>query len=225
MKLKHVFKISNDLLALFNKKNYEPIVLDIMNLSKITFPNTYSMVLDQSAGQCDFIDTITGEKFDAKLPFRKEQIQLLTDGKKHHPEFEKWIEEMHREAAEFNPVFIRNNPDYIVNLKLYSIMKKQILRDKKDENIVFFLPYPISLSIKDSVFLQFTADYISTILDKIKEEIDLDDRNIYIIYLSSEKNHFVLRSTDDSYFKEYIYYGKVEKYFSHEVVNVNVSEE
>ena len=224
MIIKSEFKISNDLLALFNKNNYEAYVLDIMNLSKVIFPNEYSIVKDQSAGQCDFIDTSTDEKFDAKLPFHPIQIEMLTNGKKHKPEIENWIKELHKEVAEFNPLSVRYNPEYIENLKLYSIMLKQINRDKNDENIVFFLPYPISLSFKDSIFLQFASDYISSIFEKLKEKIDLINRNIYVVYPSSEKNRYVLRSTNDIYSKEYIDYDKIEKYFSHEVVDVNVSE-
>lgn len=223
MIIKHVFEISNDLLALFNKNNYEAYVLDIMNLSKVIFPNEYSIVKDQSAGQCDFIDTSTDEKFDAKLPFHPNQIEMLTNGKKHKPEIENWIKELHKEVAEFNPLSVRYNPEYIENLKLYSIMLKQINRDKNDENIVFFLPYPISLSFKDSIFLQFASDYISSIFEKLKEKIDLINRNIYVVYPSSEKNRYVLRSTNDIYSKEYIDYDKIEKYFSHEVVDVDVS--
>ena len=223
MIIKHVFEISNDLLALFNKNNYEAYVLDIMNISKTLFPNTYSMVTDQSEGQCDYIDTITEEKFDAKLPFRDEQIELLTDGKKHKPEIEKWINEMHIEAAEYDPIFLRDNPDSIENLKLYTIMKEQILRDKEDENIVFFLPYPVSLSFESSIFSQFASDYISLIFDRLKEKFDLEERTVYIIYPSSEKNKYVLRSTNDSYYKEYVSYDKIGKYFSYEVVDVDVS--
>ena len=103
-------------------------------------------------------------------------------------------------------------------------MRNQILRDKKDENIIFFLPYPISLSFKDSMFLQSTSDYISLIFEKLKTKIDLIDRFIYAIYPSAKKNTFVLRCSNNSYYREYVYYDKMEKFFSYEVVDVDVSQ-
>ena len=85
------------------------------------------------------------------------------------------------------------------------------------------MPYPISLAFKDSVYLQIASDYISMIFDQLKTEINLNDRCIYIIYPSSEKNKFVLRYSSNSYFKEYVDYDKMEKFFSYEVVGVDVS--
>lgn len=223
MVIKHAFSVSNDFIELFNKKNYESFVLDLMNLSKTVFPNSYSMVEDQSAGQCDYTDTVTNAKFDAKLPLQQEQVYLLRNRREHAPEITKWIEEMRNEAAQFDPFSLRDNPHHTENTKLYKIMRDQILRDKADENIVFFLPYPISLAFKDSVYLQIASDYISMIFDQLKTEINLNDRCIYIIYPSSEKNKFVLRYSSNSYFKEYVDYDKMEKFFSYEVVGVDVS--
>lgn len=223
MVIKHAFSVSNDFIELFNKKNYESFVLDLMNLSNTVFPNSYSMVEDQSAGQCDYTDTVTNAKFDAKLPFQQEQVYLLRNRREHAPEITKWIEEMRNEAAQFDPFSLRDNPHHTENTKLYKIMRDQILRDKADENIVFFLPYPVSLAFKDSVCLQIASDYISMIFDQLKTEIDLNDRCIYIIYPSSEKNQFVLRYSRNSYYKEYVDYDKMEKFFSYEVVGVDVS--
>lgn len=223
MVIKHSFSVSKNFIDLFNKKNYEKYVLDLMNLSKKVFPNTYTMVDDQSDGQCDYIDTITNAKFDAKLPFHKDQVYLLTNRREHAPEIEKWIKEMHDEAAEYDPFSLRDNPHYTESTKLYRIMKEQILKDKEDESIVFFLPYPISLDFKDSVVLQFATDYISMIFDELKKNVDLKQRNIYTIYPSSEKNCFVLRCSNNSYFREYLHYDRMEKFFYYEVVDVDVS--
>ena len=223
MVIKHAFSISNNFIELFNKKNYESFVLDLMNLSKTVFPNSYFMVKDQSAGQCDYIDNATGAKFDAKLPFQQNQVYLLRNRRDHAPEIKKWIEEMQNEAAQFDPLALRDNPHHTESTKLYKIMREQILKDKKDESIVFFLPYPISLSFKDSVFLQFASDYISLIFETLKTEIDLKDRCIYTIYPSSDKNQFVLRCSNNSYYKEYVYYDKMDKFFSYKVVGVDVS--
>lgn len=223
MKINHLFTVSKNLIELFNKNNYEKHVLEIMNNSKEFFPNSYIEVSNQSQGQCDYIDSITNEKYDAKLPFLPEQIRLLTDGKKHKPEIEKWIFELQKESAEFRPVAYRDNPQYLENTKLYKIIKTQVLKDKEDENIVFFLPYPISIAIEDSFFLQSTGDFISLILNELKGKVKMVHRNIFIIYPSSKKNSFVLRSTSDVFHREYVTYEGMEKYFSYEIVDINIS--
>lgn len=78
---------------------------------------------------------------------------MLTDGKEHKPEIEKWIRELHEETSDFNPIRIRDDPTYdIRNTKLYRIMKQQLEKDKGDENIVYFIPFPIVLAINGAPF-------------------------------------------------------------------------
>ena len=98
-------------------------------------------------------------------------------------------------------------------------MKKAIERDKEDENIVFFLPYPVVLSVRGSVFLKFCADYLRMIYDKLKKEINIKKRKIYVIFCSSEKNVFAVRELG-GYITDYIRCNSMEKYFSCEVTCV-----
>jgi hypothetical protein len=192
-----------------------------MKESQSVFPGEYEMVKEQSHGECDFIEVNSNTKYDAKLPFLKNQLALLTDGKRHKPQFEEWIKLMQAEASDFDPWVIRNNKDYdIAETKLYQIMKESILRDKIDEHIIFFLPYPISLSISGSIFLQFCTDYLKAIYNRLTDDICLNERKIFVIYPASEKNQFALRDLS-TYHIEFIFCGDLEKYFSYEVVNVN----
>ena len=221
MKINNMMTVSNNLIDLFRNHEYEHYVLYFMKESRIVFPGEYKMVEDQSHGECDFIEVNTYTKYDAKLPFQKNQLELLTDGKQHKPQIEEWIKMMQAEASDFNPSAIRNNKDYdITETILYKIMKEAILRDKVDEHIIFFLPYPISLSISGSIFLQFCTDYLKAIYNRITEDVCMNGRKIFVIYPASEKNQFALRdlSTCNT---EFIICGKLEKYFSFEVVNVN----
>jgi len=219
MTFQHLSTISDNIIELFRNHTYEKYVLEIMNESKIIFPESYREITDQSHGECDFISIKNNEKFDAKLPFLPNQIEMLTTGKKHVPQIREWITEMHDEAADFNPIEIRDNPDYdIANTKLYIIMKNAIVSDKPDESIIFFLPYPMVLSISDSIFLQFTTDYLKAIYDRLQTDIDLCCRHIYVIYPASEKNQFAIRNLK-SYRTEYLYYDKLEPYFSYEIVS------
>ena len=212
--------ITDNIIQLFQSHNYEKYVLDIMNASKQTFPEAYEMIENQACGECDFIAKESGKKFDAKIPFETKQIKLLTSGKKHEPQILEWIKQLQDEESDFNPLEIRDNPSYdIADTKLYTIMKNQIERDKGDENIVFFLPYPMVLSVETSIFMQFCSDYLRAIYDRMKTDIDLSGRDIFVIYPSSEKNKFALRNLRQ-WNIEFVNYNELESYFSYEVVNV-----
>lgn len=186
MIIQNIASISNTIVELFQNHAYEKHVLEMMNLSKIVFPEVYEEVIIQSNGECDFIEKFSQTKYDAKLPFLQKQIQMLTSGQKHAPLIKEWITEMMNEASDYDPLAIRDNPSYnIASTKLYQIIKNAIEKDKPDENIIFFLPYPIVMSIDDSIFLQFAGNYLSAIYDRLKDDIDLINRKIYIIYPSS----------------------------------------
>ena len=218
MMIEHLFRVSNRFVEVFNKNVYENVVLDLMNKSKKVFPNQYTKIEQQSHGECDFVDALSGKKYDAKLPFLPNQIKMLTDGKEHKPEIEKWIRELHEEASDFNPIRIRDDPTYdIRNTELYRIMKQQLEKDKGDENIVYFIPFPIVLAINGASFLQFASDYLHAIYDCLAKEVGIGDRNIYAIWLSSEKNCYVLRRLN-SHCPEFIQYDGLSSYFSCELV-------
>jgi len=221
LKISNMLTVSNNLIDLFRNHEYEHYVLYLMKESQSVFPGEYKMVKEQSRGECDFIEVNSNTKYDAKLPFLRNQLELLTDGKRHKPQIEEWIKIMQAEATDFNPLAIRNNKDYdIAETKLYQIMKDAILRDKVDEHIIFFLPYPISLSFNGSIFLQFCTDYLKAIYNRLTDDIYLNDRKIFVIYPASEKNQFALRDLS-TYHTEFIFCGELEKYFSFEVVNVS----
>lgn len=210
--------VSNNFIDLFRNHEYERYVLYLMNESQRVFPGEYKMVNEQSHGECDFVEVNSNSKYDVKLPFLENQLELLTDGKRHKPQIVEWIKIMQAEASDFDPLAIRNNKDYdITETKLYQIMKEAILRDRVDENIIFFLPYPISLSISGSIFLQFCTDYLKAIYNRLTEDICLNGRKIFVIYPASEKNQFALRDLS-TYHTEFIVCDELEKYFSFEVV-------
>gem|GEM_PF-1204408 len=219
MKIHHELTVSKNILDLFQNHKYEHYVLYLMKKSQSVFPGEYEMAKEIDHEKWDFVEVNSNTKYDAKLPFLEKQMRLLTDGKRHEPKIEEWIKIMQDEASDFNPWNIRNNKDYdISETKLYNIMKKQILRDNVDEYIIFFLPYPISISINENIYLQSCTDYLKAIYNRLTDDICLTERKIYAIYPASEKNQFALRdlSTDNI---ELIICEELEKYFSYEVVN------
>lgn len=178
MKTYNEMTMYKNFIELLQNRRYEQYVLNFMRKSKTIFRGEYEMVKEQSRGECDFIEKTTGEKYDAKLPFTSEQIKLLTNGKTHPPEFKRWIEELQKEAAEFNLKGILNNRDDIEQMKLYKIIEKAVLRDKPDENIIFFMPYPIVSHYEGSIFLQFATDLLDVIYNKLK--MKLNQRKIFL---------------------------------------------
>ncbi len=217
MKIKREFTFSENVIEVFNKKIYEDVVFSIMNASKTVFPNNYKKVEEQSNGECDFIDITDGSKFDAKLPFEQEQIEMLTNGKRHKPYIEKWIRELLNEATEYQPVDIRLGTFDITSTKLYKIMKSQILKDKVDENIIFFFPFPIVMSIPDDLITLLATDFLRAIFNQIKKELDFTERNIYTIYPSSERSVYAVRNLGKNNI-DFVRCAAIDKYIASEIV-------
>lgn len=212
--------ISPNIIKLFQDGNDETLVLSLMNSSKIVFPEEYEAVHDQSHGECDFIGKTSNKKFDAKLPFLQQQISMLTNGKKHGPQIQKWLEEIHDEIVEFNPLKFREDPSYTVKgTCLYEIMKEAIIRDKVDESIIFFVPFPVVPTVHDPVFLDKTSNFLTKIYDALQEDCDLSQRSIYVIHPSIEKNIIALRNLSTNEI-EYLECNALEEYISFEVFNV-----
>jgi hypothetical protein len=217
--IRHSMLFSDDFIKAFNSKEYEKFVLQIMNKSKKVFPNKYSYVENQSHGECDFIDDITGEKFDAKLPFETEQISMLTNGKAHAPMIEEWIHDLSNEACEYSLVDIRKGTFQISETRLYKTIKKYIQKNKSDENIILFFPFPIVLSCRGTIFSEFATDYLMAIYNGLSSETGLLNRKIYAIYPSAEKSVFAVRDLS-KYIIEYIHCTSFDKYFVYEVTGV-----
>lgn len=212
--------LSKDLIKLFQRQRYEEYVCELMNLSKSVFPGTYIHIEKQSKGECDFVDNVTGKKYDAKIPFKEEQIGLITSGKKHEPLFAEWIKLLINEQCEYDIFAIRNGTFNIKDKEMYKIMSTMVEESAEDESIIFFIPFPFGTNDPKSVFDQFVTDYLKTIHDEISRELELKNRSIFAIYPSTRKNVFVLRDLS-RYGSEFIAYDKLEPYFFSGVVNGN----
>ncbi len=212
-------EFSLDILELFQKGRYEEYVFEIMCKSQSVFPGEYRRILNQAHGECDFIDSTNGQKFDAKLPFSTEQIEMLTDGKRHSPNFKGWIRALQNEAAEYNLQSIRDGTFDITKTQLFLIMKSLIIKDNGDENFIFFFPYPISLSVRDGIFVNLATDYLLAISNKLYEERILSHQAIYAVYPSIEKNCFAVRNLKN-YCTEFVECERLGRYFSYEVIGI-----
>lgn len=213
--------ISKNIIDLFRAKCYEPYVLDILNKSETVFPGEYNSVEKQYNGQPDYIEKGTQKVFDAKLPFLTKQMCLLTDGKKHEPQIYQWLNELMQENSEIDLDAVRNGCFDISETKLYQIMMEKILSDNDNENIIFFFPFPIGHKLQ-GCFMEAVSDNLDLIYEKLVEDerirSTISKRNIYVVSPSGyEKNEIMLRNLSLRQI-ETIKYGKLEKYFSYEMI-------
>lgn len=220
MEIYNLFEASKSLIKLFQSGEYEKYILLIMNRSKTIFPNKYKQVPNQSNGECDFLDENKNAKYDAKLPLTSDYFEMLTNGAKHEPQIAEWIKKLINEEAEFKSMRMRQDNDYSIrNSMLYSVVKKQIEKDKNDENIIFFIPFPIVLAVPDSVHLQFASDFLWMIMGQIKEDINLSGREIFFVFPSSAKNVFAVRKSS-AHITEYVECEELGQYFTYEITGV-----
>ncbi|MGN1343348.1 MAG: hypothetical protein ACI4U3_02130 [Traorella sp.] len=149
--------IHDEIKQIIQSSNYEKIIFQLISESKIVFPNEYKHIQSQSKGECNFIDLCTGEKFDAKLPFTTDQGRLVGS---RNSNYLKWIQFLQEETEEFSDC--NTNGKEIKDLKLYKVLEKQIIRDKIDENLIFF-PYHIVMDFSIPSLIHFAGDILTHI--------------------------------------------------------------
>ena len=103
MELKKLAVISDEFKEFIQSGNYEVAILKLMNQSRIVFTNTYIRNESQSSSECDFVDTIIAEKYEAKLPFDKREGALICSNK---GDLKDWLVYMMDEEAEFGELII-----------------------------------------------------------------------------------------------------------------------
>ena len=133
------------------KEYYEPIVLKIMNDSKLVFPSKYKKIEKQDHKEPDFVDIKNGNKFDAKLLFENQICIALSNNDL--PSFINKLTDM----VGMNIPTVRNiGPEQTM---LYQEMERRINSLEDDESGILFLPYPILMSLPGS-FLIFVLIHL-----------------------------------------------------------------
>lgn len=201
---------------LLKSSNYEALVGRLMNKSKVVFPHSYIHQEEQSSGQCDYIDSITGEKFDAKLPLSRKDGKQIGSIKGNVGNFSKI---MYQEAAEFRlrPEKMASHDTLVRNLSLYQIMKELITKTNPDEHVVFFIPYPIVMDFTDFP-LSGIVDILKAIYRLLCKELDFGEKQIYAIYVAYDKK-VVLRNLGKDK-REYIEFDELWQFVNYEVVSL-----
>ena len=201
---------------LLKSSNYEALVGQLMNKSKVVFPHGYIHQEEQSSGQCDYIDSITGEKFDAKLPLSRKDGKQIGSNKGNVGNFSKI---MYQEAAEFrlHPENMANHDSLVMGLGLYKIMKDLIAKTNPDEHVVFFIPYPIVIDFTGFP-LSGIVDILKSIYRLLNRELDLGEKQIYAIYVAYDKK-VVLRNLGKDK-REYIEFDELRQFVNYEVITM-----
>lgn len=195
---------------LIQRSNYENLVLDLMNKSCKLFPDQYIHNNVQPRGECDFVNIQTGEKYDVKLAFTKQDGILLASRKR---DIAAWIKRMSDQEAEFSKCISSQGIMDVEELTLYKTIAKLISKINPEEHAIFLIPYPIVLDMKDNIHLQFALDILSAIFNCLRNNNLLGSRNVYTIYPSIDYS-IVIRNMKN-HVREYIDYPKFEQFFSY----------
>lgn len=194
---------------ILKKQQYEKLVLAVLNRSHIipNIPLEYNE--EQAHGECDFIDSI-GTKYEVKLLLDSKQGGLIGERKN---DIIEWIDNMIEECSEFANCIIQRDLSIITDTKLYKIMRERLQSIEKDEVAILFIPFPIVQDFSESVFMQFTTDYLQAIYEKLKTENAFSCGNVFFLYPCSEKEKIVLRNANTRE-REYITAPEIVEYIS-----------
>ena len=208
--------IHNDIKDLIKSGNYERIILDLMNSSKTICRGDYIHLDNQAHGECDFVDTVTEEKFDAKIPIDQRQGKLIGSRK---GDIRALTSELQNEALEFQSCFSEDQQKPISELKLFKKMKNNIDKTKPDENVIFFIPYPIVFDFEDFPLIG-ASDLLKKIYCELVTCTDVSKRHLYAIYISFDKK-MVLRNlkTDE---REYLQFPRMQHYVNYDINHIEV---
>ena len=195
---------------------YESLVGELINKSKVVFPHSYIHQEDQASGQCDYIDSFNGEKFDAKLPLSRNDGKQIGSNNGNVGNFSKI---MYQEVAEFRirPGNMVSHDSLVMSLSLYKIMKNLITRTKPDEHVIFFIPYPIVFDFTHFP-LSGVVDILKAIYRLLNKELDFGEKQIYAIYVAYDKK-VVLRNLGRDE-REYVEFDELWRYVDYEVITL-----
>lgn len=209
-------RIHNDIKDLIKSGNYEKIILDLMNSSKEIFPSRYTHLDNQAHGECDFVDVVTGEKFDAKIPIDKRQGQMIGSLK---GDVGTLTTEFQNEALEFQHCFVGDQKKPITELSLFKKMKNNISKTKVDENVIFFIPYPIVFDF-EGFPLVGASDLLKKIYIELSASNDISGKHLYTIYISFDRKMVLRNLKTDK--REYLQFPEMQHYVDYDIKHIEI---
>ena len=197
--LKTSATISDDFANVIKSGKYEEIIYELMCRSEVVFPSKYQYNQEQAHGECDFVDMVTGEKYDAKLAFNSKHGKII--GSK-NGNVNRLIKIMSEEAMEFSKCY--EGPDRLKKeeLTLYKVLENLVKKVKPDENGVFFFPFPITIDYKDNILALIGSDILQELYKALKKNDVVKMENLYVIYPALDGT-IVLRNMNENV-REYL---------------------
>lgn len=215
IKTQTIVTIDKSFRSLIQKQNYEKYVFVIINKSQEVFRNlSFTHSVDQAHGESDFIDS-NGLQYDAKLLFDKKQGALIGDPKN---SLNEWLQVMLDEKTEFGESIIKRDLYSLPTTRLYMVMKERLESVKRNENVIFFIPFPIVDEYKGSIFLQLTTDFLQAVYQQLVDDGMVGSRQVFFIYPSGDPHEYVLRDADRR--REYIKCEELSDFIKFESVVV-----
>ena len=187
-RLKSKIIIYDNYKELLSKDIYEPIIENIMNLSKKIFPEKYQLIKNQSHGESDYMST-SGKLYDSKILFYEEQCESLAINE---GELSSFIEAIQKETEDIYNAIMNKSREEVKECIFYKEMIKEINKANYGENIILFLPYAFTLELEESISSHLSSDIFSYIFNILIKEIDiLQDNEIFMIYPNYENKIIV----------------------------------
>ncbi len=184
--------IENNYKNLINKNYYEAEIYEIMNLSKKVFPDKYKHIKNQSHGESDFINEVTGELIDAKTIFPTKQCEKLSLN-----QIKEFINDIVKETNEVFNVIMGKDINTICNTILYKGILNALKNIKKQENVIVFIPFAFTLEMEASLSSKLGSDMFTQIMRVMEKEMSdlFNNRIIYFIYPNIENKVIVKNYT------------------------------
>lgn len=208
--MKVTFLIKNNYVDIIKKETYEPILLKVINKSSSVFLEKYKYSIEQSHGESDYIGEKTFDRLDAKLLFEQKICHLISKGQN---ELNSWLAKMSNNMGEiFDSIMKIDNEEIrkekIVNSIVYKEIFERLKNLDKNESLLLFIPFFISLKFENSIFSHIGSDNIDVVMGVLikKEYSKLKGRKVYIVYPNFE-NKVILKKLFNG--KKQVY-GEIE---------------
>lgn len=179
-------KLYGKILKMIEGGNYEKFILEIINKSnKIFAHKQFVRNEDQSHSESDFVDSVLHDKYEVKLAISRKEGKMIGCGEHN---VRKWIWTYLQEAE--TDVDYMSHPSRIKENPFYKTVTQRLSQIKDDENAILFIPFPITLTLKESNSCSDTGtlnyDYLYFVYQALKRDNGFrglaNGKCLYVIY-------------------------------------------
>lgn len=179
-------KLYVKLLEMIKGGNYEKFILEIINKSNEIFAHKqFVRNEDQSHSESDFVDSVLHDKYEVKLAITRKEGRMI-GGRENN--VIKWIQ-IYLQGAETDVDYMLH-PSRMKENPFYKTVTRRLSQVKDDENAILFIPFPITLTLKESNLCSDTGalncDYLYFVYQALKRDNRFrglaNGKCLYVIY-------------------------------------------